>query len=58
MPTDSRIKTFIYSPNEVFQVKFMLNYQSIIELAKDEDLELISLKCHFGITICQLQKSK
>ena len=42
MPTDSRIKTFIYSPNEVFQVKFMLNYQSIIELAKDEDLELIS----------------
>ena len=42
MPTDTRIKTFIYSPNEIFQVKFMVGYQSIIELQKDEDVELIT----------------
>ena len=27
MPTDSRIKTFAYNPNEIFQVKFMVGYQ-------------------------------
>ena len=42
MPTDSRIKTFVYNPNEIFQVKFMVGYQSIIELQKDENVELIS----------------
>lgn len=42
MPTDTRIKTFIYSPNEIFQVKFVVGYQSIIELQKDEDVELIT----------------
>lgn len=42
MPTDSRIKTFVYNPNEIFQVKFMVGYQSIIELQEDEQVELIS----------------
>lgn len=42
MPTDTRIKTFVYNPNEIFQVKFMVGYQSIIELQKDEDVELIT----------------
>ena len=42
MPTDTRIKTFIYNPNEIFQVKFMVGYQSMIELQKDEDVELIT----------------
>ena len=42
MPTDTRIKTFIYNPNEIFQVKFMVGYQSIIELQKNEDVELIT----------------
>jgi type IV secretion system protein VirB9 len=42
VPVDSRIKTLVYSPNEIFQVKFMLGYQSIIELAENENIELIS----------------
>ena len=42
MPTDTRIKVFIYNPNEIFQVKFMVGYQSIIELQKDENVELIT----------------
>jgi len=40
MPTDTRIKTFIYNPNEIFQVKFMIGYQSMIELQKDEEIEM------------------
>ena len=32
MPTDTRIKTFVYNPNEIFQVKFMVGYESVIEL--------------------------
>jgi len=39
---DSRIKTLIYSPNEVFQLKFIVGYQSIIELESDESIELVS----------------
>ncbi len=41
MPTDTRIKTFVYNPNEIFQVKFLVGYQSIIELQQNEDIELI-----------------
>ena len=42
MQTDSIIKTFVYNPNEIFQVKFMVGYQSIIEIQKDENVELIT----------------
>ncbi len=42
LPTDTRIKTFVYSPNEIFQVKFKVGYQSIIELQEGEDVELIT----------------
>jgi type IV secretion system protein VirB9 len=42
MPIDSRIKTLIYSPNEIFQIKFMVGYRSIIELQQDEEVSLIS----------------
>lgn len=40
---DNRIRTLVYSPNEIFRLKFRLKYQSIIELSQDETLELISL---------------
>jgi type IV secretion system protein VirB9 len=40
---DSRIKTFIYSENEIFNLKFRLGYQSIIEFSQDESIETISL---------------
>lgn len=42
MPTDTRIKTFVYNPNEIFQVKLLVGYQSIIELQQNEDVELIT----------------
>jgi type IV secretion system protein VirB9 len=41
--TDSRIKTLIYSPNEVFKLKFHYNYQSYIEFPPDEKLKIITV---------------
>jgi type IV secretion system protein VirB9 len=42
-PTDSRIRTMVYSPNDVFKFIGYYNYQASIELAKDEDVQSISM---------------
>lgn len=41
--TDSRIKTLVYNPNEVYQLKFHYGYQSYIEFSDDEEIEMISI---------------
>lgn len=41
--TDSRIRTLVYNPNEVYELKFYYNYQSFIEFAEDEEIEMISI---------------
>jgi type IV secretion system protein VirB9 len=41
--TDSRIRTLVYNPNEVYEVKFYYNYQSFIEFSEDEEIEMISI---------------
>lgn len=41
--TDARIKTLIYSPTEIFRLKFHYNYQAYIEFPKNEKFELISV---------------
>lgn len=41
--TDSRIKTLVYNPNEVYQLKFYYGYQSFIEFSEDESIEMISI---------------
>lgn len=41
--TDSRIRTLVYNPNEVYELKFYYNYQSFIEFADDEEIEMISI---------------
>ena len=40
--TDSRIKTFIYNPNEIFRVVVHYNYQTSIEFSKGEEIKTIS----------------
>ena len=40
--TDSRIRTFIYNPNEIFKIVVHYNYQTSIEFAKDEKIKTIS----------------
>lgn len=40
---DSRIKTFVYNENEIFNLKFRIGYNSIIEFSRDEAIETISL---------------
>jgi len=39
---DSRIKTFIYSENEVFRLVVHYGYQTSIEFAEDEEIQTIS----------------
>ena len=41
--TDSRIKTLVYNPNEIYELKFYYNYQSFIEFSEDEEIEMISI---------------
>ena len=41
--TDSRIKTLIYSPSEIFYLTFHYNYQSYIEFPEDENINIITL---------------
>src|SRR5690606_36188032 len=41
--TDSRIKTLVYNPNVVYQLKFHYGYQSFIEFSDDEEIEMISI---------------
>ena len=43
IPTDSRIKTFIYSEHEVFRIVVHYGYQTSIEFAEDEDIQNISV---------------
>lgn len=41
--TDSRIKTFVYSQNEVFRIVVHYGYQTSIEFADGEDIQTISV---------------
>lgn len=41
--TDSRIRTLVYNPNEVYELKFYYNYQSFVEFSEDEEIEMISI---------------
>jgi len=41
--TDSRIRTLVYNSNEVYELKFYYGYQSFIEFADNEEIEMISI---------------
>ena len=41
--TDSRIKTYIYSPNDIYLLVLHYGFQSHIEFAKNESIETITL---------------
>jgi type IV secretion system protein VirB9 len=43
LTTDSRIRTLVYNPNEVYELKFYYNYQSFVEFSDDEEIEMISI---------------
>ncbi len=43
LTTDSRIRTLVYNPNEVHELKFYYGYQSFIEFSDDEEIEMISI---------------
>lgn len=43
LTTDSRIKTYIFSPNDVYLLVLHYGFQSHIEFAKNENIETITL---------------
>ena len=46
--TDRRIKTYIYSENEVFKLVLHYGYQTSIEFADDEQVQTISMGDNFA----------
>lgn len=48
LTTDSRIKTYIYSPNEVYLLVLHYGFQSHIEFGKGESIETITLGDSFA----------
>jgi type IV secretion system protein VirB9 len=52
--TDARIKTLIYSPTEVFRLKFHDNYQSYIEFPSKERFKIISVGDYYSWDIKQV----
>lgn len=54
--TDSRIKTLVYNPNEVYQLKFHYGYQSFIEFSDDEEIEMISIGESFAWRLTPAEK--
>lgn len=53
--TDSRIKTIIYSPTEIFKLKFHRHFQSYIEFPSDEKFKVISIGDNYSFDIKQVE---
>ena len=53
--TDSRIKTYIYNPNEVYLLVVHYGFQSQIEFAKGEEIKTISLGDSYAWKITPLE---
>lgn len=53
--TDSRIKTYIYNPNEVYMLVVHYGFQSQIEFAKGEEIKTISLGDSYAWKITPLE---
>lgn len=46
--TDSRIKTYVFSENEVYKLTVYFGYQSNIEFAKNEEIQTVSMGDSFA----------
>ncbi|MFZ8864849.1 MAG: TrbG/VirB9 family P-type conjugative transfer protein [Rickettsiales bacterium] len=53
--TDARIKTIIYSPTEIFKLKFHHNFQSYIEFPTDEKFKIISIGDNYSFDLKQVE---
>jgi len=54
LTTDNRIKTYIYSPNEVYLLVLHYGFQSNIEFSKAEEIQTITLGDSFAWKITPL----
>ncbi len=55
LTTDSRIRTYIYNPNEIYLLPLHHGFQSHIEFAKFEEIQTISLGDSYAWKITPLQ---
>ena len=55
LTTDSRIRTYIYNPNEIYLLPLHHGFQSHIEFAKSEEIQTISLGDSYAWKITPLQ---
>lgn len=53
--TDSRIKTYIYNPNEIFLIVVHTGFQSHVEFAKGETIETISMGDSYAWKVTPLE---
>jgi type IV secretion system protein VirB9 len=55
LTTDNRIKTYIYSPNEVYLLVLHFGFQSHIEFSKNEEIKTITLGDSYAWKITPLE---
>ena len=53
--TDSRIKTYVYNPNEIYLLVVHTGFQSHIEFAKGENIQTISMGDSYSWKITPLE---
>lgn len=53
--TDARIKTIIYSPTEIFKLKFHPHFQSYIEFPIEEKFKVISIGDNYSFEVNQVE---
>jgi len=54
--SDSRIKTYVYNPNEVYLVNLHFGFQCYVEFAKGEEIETISVGDNYYWKITPLER--
>ncbi|MDH5796503.1 MAG: TrbG/VirB9 family P-type conjugative transfer protein [Anaplasmataceae bacterium] len=55
LTVDSRIRTYIYNPNEIFQIKANYNFQTLIEFSKEENIKTLAIGDASGWNIKYLE---
>jgi len=51
MPTDSRIRTYVYNENDIYLITMETGFQSIIEFETEEKIQTISLGENYAWSI-------
>ena len=56
MPTDSRIRTYVYNENDIYLVVMDTGFQSIIEFSPDEKVQTMSLGENYAWSVTPMEQ--